>query len=159
MTSLSTRLWAPWRREYHAAPKNRGCLFCRAARSKDSRAQMVVFRSRRVYAMLNKYPYNAGHLLIAVNRHVADLSQLTELETVELMAVAQRMITQLKKLIAPKGFNVGINLGRAAGAGIPKHLHLHVVPRWVGDSNFMPVIGRTKVMPVALEALYEGLTR
>lgn len=156
---IQERLWAPWRREYHRAPRATGCVFCRATRSRDARAQMVIFRGRRVFALLNKYPYNAGHLMVAVNRHVGDLAQLTELETVELMVVAQRMIRQLKKCLSPQGFNMGVNLGRAAGAGIPKHLHMHIVPRWVGDTNFMPVIGGTKIMPISLDALYEGLTR
>jgi len=117
----------------------------------------VVFRGARVLSILNRYPYNAGHLMVAVRRHVGSLSALSALESSELLRVAALMERRLTRLLHPDGFNVGINVGRAAGAGIPGHLHLHVVPRWVGDTNFMPVAGQVKVMVQSLDALYDEL--
>ena len=156
---IRDRLWAPWRREYHASPKPRGCIFCSAWRAGDGRLQHVVYRARHVFALLNHYPYNAGHLMVATRRHVGSLTSLSEPEAQELMAVTRRMVKRLTTLLSPQGFNVGLNLGRAGGAGIPKHLHMHVVPRWVGDTNFMPVLGGTRVIPESLDALYARLIR
>jgi len=119
----------------------------------------VVFRGRRVYCLLNRYPYNNGHVMIAPYRHLRSLSQLAPGESSELMGVATRMIGVLRRILRPHGFNLGLNLGRAAGAGIAGHLHLHVVPRWVGDTNFMSVAGGTKVISQSLEALYDRLRR
>jgi ATP adenylyltransferase len=153
------RLWAPWRHAYVAKPLRRGCIFCRAVRGNDDRAWLVVHRGRAVFCLLNRYPYNAGHLMVALRRHVSTLSALSAGESRELLHVAALMERRLMKLLRPDGFNVGINVGRVAGAGIPGHLHLHLVPRWSGDTNFMPVTGRVKVIVQSLDELYDSLTR
>lgn len=152
-------LWAPWRSEYMSQLNRRGCVFCHAKRSRDDRNVHVIYRGRRVFCLLNRYPYNVGHLMIAVSRHVGNLSNLSRHEASELMQVATHMVRLLTRALRPQGFNIGVNLGRPAGAGIPGHLHMHLVPRWVGDTNFMPVLGGTKVLSESLEALYERLKR
>lgn len=150
-------IWAPWRGAYLSQPPRRGCIFCRAKRSRDDRKAHVIYRGRYLFCLLNRYPYNVGHLMVVVNRHVGTLTQLTDPEASELMRATRRMVQWLTKALRPHGFNLGVNLGRAAGAGIPGHLHLHVVPRWVGDTNVMPVVSGTKVLSGSLDALYERL--
>ena len=153
------RLWAPWRRAFILGPRRRGCVFCQARRSRDDRRVQVLVRGRHVFCLLNRYPYNAGHVMVAANRHVGSLDRLTPAESVELIQVAARMVTVLRGALRAHGFNVGINLGRVAGAGIPGHLHLHIVPRWIGDANFMPATRGTKVMSSSLDVLYTELRR
>ena len=158
--SQTQRLWAPWRSGYISQTR-RGrstCVFCAAKRVKQDRAAQVVHRGHEVFCLLNRYPYNAGHLMVAPYRHIGVLSRLNPQESAELFAVTAQMVERLTKLLRPQGFNIGINLGRAAGAGIPGHLHMHIVPRWVGDTNFMPVVGGTRVISHALDALYQRLT-
>jgi ATP adenylyltransferase len=159
MSDAMARLWAPWRAPYITRVRRQpaACIFCRARRGRDDRASYVLERSREAFAILNSYPYNVGHLMVCPMRHVGDFAQLTPSEGAELFAMAQAMVRRLTALVRAQGFNMGINLGRAAGAGIPGHLHLHIVPRWVGDTNFMPVVGETKVLSVALDALYDRL--
>jgi ATP adenylyltransferase len=154
-------LWAPWRIEYIKGPKSRECIFCAAAaRDPDAR---VVDRGDLCLTMLNAFPYAAGHLMIAPMRHVADLDACEPGELDELMALTQRALRGLRQIASPDGFNVGLNLGKVAGAGFADHLHLHVVPRWDGDANFMPVLADTRVIPEALDAtraaLIEALAR
>jgi len=147
-------LHAPWRIRYILAPKpppGDGSLFTRIAQSSDDEANLVVARERSCFALLNRYPYNGGHLMVVPYRQVAELGDLTLQELTELMQLTQRCVAALKQVMNPDGFNIGLNLGRAAGAGIEEHLHLHVVPRWCGDTNFMPVLADTKVLPEALE--------
>ena len=151
------RLWAPWRRAYLTQPPRRGCIFCQAKRSRDDRAALVIYRARHVFCLLNCYPYNAGHLMVAANRHVGDLARLHGREVSEWMQVTRRMVRVLQRTLRPQGFKIGVNVGRVAGAGIPGHLHLHLVPRWTGDTNFMPVTSRTKVLSESLDTLYERL--
>jgi len=156
------QLWAPWRSPYIEAIRPQGgrrlrCIFCAAARSRADRAAWVVHRGRRVFCLLNRYPYNNGHLMISPYRHVGALARLTRAEQAELLETASQMMARLQRALQPHGFNLGINLGRIAGAGIPGHLHLHVVPRWHGDTNFMPIIGQTKIISQSLQALYERL--
>lgn len=153
------RLWAPWRSPYITQTRRdrRACIFCQAKRSRDDRRAQVVVRRRRTFVLLNKYPYNPGHLMVAPYRHVGAIVRLSQDENAELLQVAGQMVETLTARMAPQGFNLGINLGRAAGAGIPGHLHLHIVPRWIGDTNFMPVTGETKVMSQSLGALYDLL--
>lgn len=135
------------------------CIFCaKPARGRD-REEFVLLRGERSFAMLNIYPYNAGHLMVAPYRHVADLEGLEPQEAAEIFSLASRCIAALKRTMRPEGVNLGANLGKAAGAGYDTHLHLHVVPRWVGDTNFMPVVGETKVLPEALEETYAKLER
>ena len=152
------RLWAPWRSEFLSRRKGGRCIFCLAKRSKASdQVRHVIARGKTVFALLNRYPYNNGHLMIAPYRHVGDLDALTEREWAGLFTLSRRLLARLRKTIHPHGFNVGFNLGRVAGAGIPGHLHLHIVPRWNGDTNFMPIIGRTKIVSQSLEELHRLL--
>ena len=155
------RLWAPWRSAYitRSAPAEPGCVFCRARRSRDDRRVQVIHRGQHVFAILNKYPYNVGHLMIALNRHVGEFERVRPEEGAEWFQMAQDMAALLKRTVRPQGINLGINMGRIAGAGIPGHLHLHLVPRWSGDTNFMPVVGGAKVMSLSLETLYDVLMK
>lgn len=153
------RIWAPWRAAFLEQGPSRGCIFCHARRSRSDDALHMIYRGRRVFSLLNKYPYNVGHLMVAPNRHVGDLSRLTSDELRELMEVGARMVERLKRTIKPQGFNLGINLGRVAGAGIPGHVHLHVVPRWKGDTNFMSATGNARVMSHSLDAMYQALMK
>ena len=152
------RLWAPWRARFLSQPKRRRCIFCVATRSKRDRRHYVVDRGKRVFALLNLYPYNNGHLMIAPYRHVGTLERLSVEEWADMLTLSRRLMQRLKRRLHPHGFNVGLNLGRTAGAGIPGHLHLHVVPRWNGDTNFLPVLGQTKVISQSLDELYRLLT-
>ena len=141
------RLWAPWRMEYIAEEPRPGCLFCRVIEHPEDRdAALVVWRPKGAIVLLNKFPYNPGHLMVAPHAHVGDLENLDEAQTADLMRALKRTITVLKAAVTPEGFNLGANIGRVAGAGIPDHVHLHVVPRWNGDTNFMPVLGEVKVI-------------
>ena len=158
-SSQMQRLWAPWREAYLTRPMPRGCVFCLAKRRRDGRKSLVVHRGMEVFCLLNLYPYNNGHALVAPYRHVRSLAQLTDREAADLIRTTALMEARLRRLLRPQGFNVGINLGRVAGAGIPGHLHLHLVPRWKGDTNFMPVTGQTKVISVSLETLARELRR
>ena len=145
-------LHAPWRIEYILAPKpeNAESLFTRIAQSSDDEANYVIARDRTCYALLNTYPYTGGHLMIVPYRQAADLNGLTEEELTDLMKLTRRCQNALASVMKPDGFNIGLNLGKVAGAGVPGHLHIHVVPRWQGDTNFMPVLGNTVVVPEAL---------
>jgi ATP adenylyltransferase len=148
-------LHAPWRIEYILAPKpvqGEG-LFVRIGQSNDDEANYVVARSRSCFALLNTFPYTGGHLMVVPYRQVADLDEMTDDELTDLMKLARRCQGAVRRVMKPDGFNLGINLGKAAGAGIQEHLHLHIVPRWQGDSNFMPVIAQTSVVPQALREL------
>ncbi|MGI8683013.1 MAG: HIT family protein [Mycobacteriales bacterium] len=147
------RLWTPHRMAYlkgEGKPaEDTGCPLC-AIPGKSDDDGLVVARGLHVYAVLNLYPYNPGHLMVVPYRHVAEFTELSDVETSELAAYAKSAVTALREVSRPQGFNLGINLGAVAGAGIAEHLHQHVVPRWGGDTNFMPVVGRTKVLPQLL---------
>jgi ATP adenylyltransferase len=145
-------LHAPWRIDYILAPKQvqDDSLFTRIAQSSDDAAHHVIARRKTCYALLNTYPYNGGHLMVVPYRQVAELTDLTAEESAELMVLTQECVAALKQSMKPDGFNVGMNIGKCAGAGIAEHLHVHVVPRWSGDTNFMPVLGQTSVLPQAL---------
>lgn len=145
-------LQAPWRIDYILAPKPvlDGSLFTRIAQSSDDEANYVVARERTCYALLNRYPYNGGHLMVVPYKQTAELAGLTEQELTDLMLLTRRCQAALKQVMRPEGFNIGINLGKCAGAGIVEHLHIHIVPRWNGDTNFMPVIAGVGVLPQAL---------
>ncbi len=148
-------LHAPWRIEYILSPKpaSEDSLFTRIAQSNDDEAHYVIARDRTCFALLNKYPYTGGHLMIVPYKRVPDLNGLTDEELTDLMKLTRRCQNALAKLMKPEGFNIGINLGKCAGAGILDHLHIHIVPRWNGDTNFMPVLGSTTVVPQALTEL------
>ena len=154
---MTSTLWAPWRMAYIGAPPGDGCLLCSLLRDGDDRRNLILFRGPRTYVVLNRYPYNNGHLMIVPYRHCAALDQLSAEDSLEIMQESQRATGILHRVFGAEGFNVGINLGKVAGAGIAEHVHMHIVPRWMGDTNFMPVLGDTKVMPDYLEATYEKL--
>ena len=145
-------LHAPWRIEYILSPKPKldASLFTRIAQSADDLGNLVVARDRSCYALLNRYPYNGGHLMVVPYKEVADLNGLTDEELADLWKLVRRCANTLTAVMKPDGFNVGINLGKVAGAGILEHVHIHIVPRWNGDTNFMPVIANTGVLPQAL---------
>jgi ATP adenylyltransferase len=146
-------LYAPWRIEYILSPKSelKAGVFTRIAQSSDDEANYVIVRDRTCFALLNAYPYVGGHLMTVPYKEVADMHGLTDEELTDLWKLTRRCITALTQVMKPEGFNVGINLGKVAGAGIEEHLHIHVVPRWKGDTNFMPVIAGTTVLPEALK--------
>lgn len=154
-------LHAPWRIEYILAPKSAqdGSLFTRIAQSSDDEANYVIARDRTCFALLNKYPYTGGHLMVVPYKQTPDLNGLTDDELADLMKLTRRCQRALTQLMKPDGFNLGINLGKCAGAGILEHLHIHVVPRWNGDTNFMPVMSSTSVVPQALSELAVQLRR
>ena len=151
------QLWAPWRLQYVGAPKVEGCIFCAAFSGNDDHKSLIVYRSALAFVILNLFPYNSGHAMVVPYRHRARMEDLSDPEKLELMSVLDLTIRAQEIALHPEGTNVGVNLGRAAGAGIEDHLHIHVVPRWVGDTNFMPVLGDTKVIPEHLEATYQRL--
>jgi ATP adenylyltransferase len=155
---MISTLWAPWRMTYIAgARRESGCLLCALPRETADRDSLILHRGRTVYVVLNRYPYNNGHLMVVPYRHCAELAEFTAEESLELMGAVQRTTDAIREAFRADGFNVGFNLGKAAGAGIADHVHLHVVPRWVGDTNFMPVLADTRVMPDHLAATYDKL--
>jgi ATP adenylyltransferase len=148
------RLWAPWRMDYITQSKPAGCIFCQQENDRDL---LVLRRTPLALVMLNRYPYTNGHLMVAPLRHTVDLDALSDGEMLELFRTVALCRDVLTRVSAPDGFNIGINLGKAAGAGVEDHLHLHVVPRWNGDNNFMAVVDDTRVLPEALLATYDRL--
>ena len=150
-------LWAPWRLEYiQTADEQDGCVFCRAAEGDDVE-YLVVHRGERAFVLLNKFPYSSGHLLVAPYRHGLTFDGLADDEALEIHRLGSEGLAALREVYKPEGFNLGWNMGRVAGAGIPDHGHLHVVPRWNGDTNFMPVLGDVRVLPEHLLATRERL--
>jgi len=154
-------LWAPWRLAYVAAAKrpseNNPCFICQGVAENDDRRNLIVQRTKHGVTLLNRFPYNNGHLLIAPRRHEGNLQELSEDELLDSVESVRRMVRVLDALMHPAGYNIGLNLGEAAGAGLPGHLHWHVVPRWHGDTNFMPVLADTKVIVQSLDTLYDLL--
>jgi ATP adenylyltransferase len=154
------RIWAPWRLPYvkdAAKDAEAECIFCTKPAEDDDEANLIVHRGQRCFVILNLFPYTNGHLMVAPFEHLATLQALDGETAAETMALAQRAIAALEERYQPQGYNVGINQGRVAGAGYEGHIHLHVVPRWAGDTNYMPVLGDTRVMPQSLEQSYEAL--
>jgi ATP adenylyltransferase len=149
------KIWAPWRIRYITQKKAKACIFCQALREKKDKKNFIVLRSKYCFAILNTFPYNNGHVMIVSNRHIKLLEQLNEQELLDTMKTLIKTKSILNKILKPDGFNVGINLGKLAGAGIDKHLHIHIVPRWLRDTNFMPVVADTKVISQSLKELYE----
>jgi ATP adenylyltransferase len=146
--------FTPWRMAYIRGPHDQECVLCRVPAAADDAQNLLLLRGERCFVLLNLYPYNNGHVLVAPYAHVADLELLDPETMAELMALTQRCIRALRRVYTPHGFNLGMNLGRVAGAGIADHLHMHIVPRWQGDMNFMPLIGGTKMIPEMLEETY-----
>ena len=155
------QLWAPWRLSYVAAAKaprpDDPCFICRGLAEQDDRGNLIVLRTPASVVVLNRFPYNNGHLLVAPRAHKGGLNDLDSGELLEMMETLRQMVRVLDGLIGPDGYNIGLNLGHAAGAGLPGHLHWHVVPRWHGDTNFMPLLADAKVIVQSLEALYDLL--
>ncbi len=150
-------IWAPWRMEYIQMEKPEGCILCQKPAQNNDAASYILYRGDKNFVIMNTYPYNPGHLLIAPYRHVATLADLTPDERHEHIDVVSRSVEILREAFNPGGFNLGTNLGKLAGAGIADHVHTHIVPRWQGDTNFMPVIGDTRVIPEALTETYQKL--
>lgn len=152
------KLWAPWRIKYISKiEKHKGCVFCRILKERKDSQNYIFIRRELCFAVLNIYPYNNGHTLVLPNRHVGELEDLTSQEREELLGLVIEVKKMTDQILKPGGFNIGLNLGRLAGAGFPGHLHMHIVPRWKGDSNFMPVISGTRVMSQSLKELYKKL--
>jgi ATP adenylyltransferase len=149
-------VWAPWRGAYVGAPKTPGCIFCNAASSPAPREQLVLATTPAI-VMLNRFPYASAHLMVAPHQHTADLPNLPDREHQIVMRVVQQTAGILQRVFKPDGLNIGINLGSAAGAGVVDHLHWHLVPRWIGDTNFMPILADVRVMPEHLESTWEKL--
>ncbi len=153
------RLWAPWRAAYVSAihKKVKGCVFCRIAKENKDQKNYIFKRHRYCFAVLNIFPYNNGHAMIIPNRHVNDLKKLRKEEKADLWALLEDVKDLLDRVLKPQGYNIGINMGKSAGAGFPGHIHIHIVPRWQGDENFMPVIAQTKVVSQSMDILLERL--
>lgn len=150
-------LWTPWRLPFILSDKSEECLFCAKARENRDQENHILFRGRHSFIILNIYPYNNGHLMVVPYRHAPSLEDLDEATLGELMVLVQKSVVSLRQALSPEGFNIGLNLGQAAGAGIADHLHIHVVPRWSGDTNFMPVLAQTRLIPETLDGTYRRL--
>lgn len=152
------QLWAPWRMTYVGGETPRsGCVFCVKASENKDEENLILVRGKSCFALMNLYPYNSGHLMIAPYAHIPSIQQMSVDSLTEMMTLAQRLLDALQQALGPHGYNLGINQGEVAGAGIADHAHLHIVPRWSGDTNFMPVIADVKVMPEFLESTYQKI--
>lgn len=152
------RLWASWRMKYiSSTTKEPGCFFCEALKIEDSTENLIVERGKYSFVILNKYPYTSGHIMVSPLQHVANLEELSTDAGAEIMQYISKYVSALKKVYKPEGFNIGANLGQAAGAGVPGHLHFHIVPRWNGDTNYMSTVGDVRVIPEALEDTYKRM--
>ena len=156
---MSEPLWAPWRMDYILSKKEAGCIFCAYASADEASfaEQQVLVANEHAFVVLNKYPFAAGHLLVVPRRHAGELETLSDVEYDALFRLTREASMRLRRAVSAQGLNVGLNLGRIAGAGVPGHLHWHIVPRWDGDTNFMPVVSETRVMPQHLAASYDRL--
>jgi ATP adenylyltransferase len=150
-------LWAPWRMGYVTAEQPEGCIFCTKPAANDDEANWILYRGESVFIMLNTFPYNTGHLLVAPFRHLGDALDMTPQESGEILYGIRIAIEVLRSSLSPQGFNIGVNMGQVAGAGYADHVHVHVVPRWAGDTNFMAVTADTRVVPEALADTYRRL--
>ena len=151
------RLWSPWRLEYILSEKSAGCIFCEKIAENNDQANYILHRGEKCYVMLNLYPYNNGHLMVIPYQHVPSPEQLEEDVLTEMMLMVSKGLQALRRAMNPDGFNVGINVGKAAGAGLEEHVHIHVVPRWKADTNFMPVFSHTRVIPELMDDTYQKL--
>ncbi|MEN3044012.1 MAG: HIT domain-containing protein [Candidatus Hydrothermales bacterium] len=152
------KLWAPWRINYiKTIETEKGCIFCSKPKENNDKKNLILKRGKKSFVILNKFPYNSGHLMIAPFRHIGSIENLKDEEVSEMMKFLKLSIKVLKKKLKPHGFNIGINIGKVAGAGYPGHVHIHIVPRWSGDTNFMPIIGDTKVIPEEIDKTFEYL--
>lgn len=154
---MMDHLWAPWRIEYILAKKGGDCIFCVKPSRREDRKRLILCRSERSIIMMNRFPYTSGHLMVAPMKHTGSLEELTPEELADLSSLLRKVVSLLRRAIEPQGFNIGMNIGQIAGAGVTDHLHFHVVPRWSGDTNFMPVVSETTVVPETLEKTYGKL--
>lgn len=148
------KLWAPWRMEYILSKKPEGCLFCDKAKESSDEANYILWRGPHNYIIMNKYPYNSGHLMVVPYLHTPTLEDLPDEVSLDLMRTTQKALSAMRKALNPDGFNLGLNLTKTGGAGIEEHVHLHIVPRWIGDSSFMTVISEVRVIPENLRETY-----
>lgn len=154
------RMWAAWRMKYITnAEQETGCIFCNALAKADDSQNLVILRHERAFVILNKYPYTSGHLMVASFAHQPSLELLDPASRAEMMELVSQCITTLRQVYNPQGFNVGANIGQAAGAGVPGHVHIHIVPRWNGDTNFMSTVGEVRVLPESLEDTYRRVSQ
>jgi ATP adenylyltransferase len=153
------KLWAPWREKFILCEKQPGCFLCRTAKENQDRRNLILFRGEKCFVILNRYPYNNGHLMVAPYRHVGKLEDLKEDESIELLKITQLCVKAIKSGLKAQGINLGMNLGKVSGAGVADHLHLHIVPRWQGDTNFMPIVAETKIISVGLSSTYAILRK
>ncbi len=152
-------LWAPWRMEYvqRVDTKDDVCIFCEKPKQETDRENLILYRGKTVFVILNKYPYNNGHLMVVPYGHTSDIAALEDRAALEMWQLTNKCKAVLSKAFHPDGYNIGMNIGRTAGAGIDQHIHMHIVPRWNGDTNFMPIVGQTKVVSQALMETYDAL--
>jgi len=151
------QLWAPWRIQYVTRPKETGCILCQKSKENKDETNFILHRSQNNFIILNAFPYNPGHLMIAPYRHIANLQDLSDAELTDHFNLVKKSLALLKEMLNPDGFNIGLNIGKVAGAGIEEHFHTHIVPRWQGDVNFMPVLSNTRVISEELAATYKKL--
>jgi ATP adenylyltransferase len=152
-------IWSPWRMEYIESNKETECIFCIAQAQEDGAQNLIALRGEHSYAILNRYPYTSGHLMVVPFAHQAHLEDLDSSTRAEMMELTTRCITVLRKVYHPEAFNIGANIGESAGAGVKSHVHMHIVPRWGGDTNFMTVVGEVRVLPESLERTYERVRK
>jgi ATP adenylyltransferase len=152
-------LWAPWRAEYILGEKEEGCIFCNRFRQRTDKKNLIVYRGKRTFVILNKFPYNSGHSMVVPVRHVGNLNDLTKAEAAEFFETIRLTVEVTHRAFNPDSFNIGMNMGHGSGAGIPEHIHMHIVPRWSEDTNFMPVIGDTEVVSFPHNLIYSMLKR
>lgn len=150
-------LWAPWRIEYILSKKEENCIFCPGDDRSQDRERLILYVDAQSIVLMNKFPYNNGHLLVAPKRHISDMDSITDEEAKALFHLIKKSINILKKVMHPDGFNVGLNMGKVAGAGIEEHIHFHIVPRWNGDTNFMTILGEIRVIPEHIKQTYDKL--
>ncbi|MBN1898995.1 MAG: HIT domain-containing protein [Spirochaetes bacterium] len=151
------RLFAPWRIDYILSSRTRKCLFCSVTRQKKDKENLIIHRGKHVFVIMNKYPYNNGHIMVVPYKHTPCLEDLDDNTLLEMMKLTRQYLRKMKSVMKAHGFNIGINIGKTAGAGIKDHIHLHIVPRWEGDNNFMPVLGKDRILSESFESVYKKL--
>jgi ATP adenylyltransferase len=152
-------IWAPWRSEYILGPKEKGCIFCNRIKRNSDKKDLIVYRGKNIFVILNKFPYNSGHTMVTPRRHINSLDKLSEEESREFFDLIKLTVRVIRRALNPDSFNIGMNLGRGSGAGVPGHIHMHIVPRWREDTSFMPVIGETRVVSFDVGMIYRMLKK